>query len=324
MGIRGLTSLINKYVPSAVKTRSLNYFKGSVIAIDTSILLYKFKYSNSNPNAHINGFLNKCMTYIKNGIIPVFIIDGKPPPEKNNLLSKRYRHKQKLIHRILELEEKIKLGEADLKYKLLKLKKQLTCVKKEHHLEASELLSSLGFKVINSEGEAEGLCAKLQKENVVNFTYSDDTDVFPLGCKKVLRSSINLNYLTEIELDDILEGLRLNTGEFVDMCILCGCDYCTFLPKINYEMAYELILKYKSIENIKKHTDYIPSGFNYECARKIFNGDSSRVTDSRVTDSRAISIDESRFTNFMIHKGYNLRFIQSYIRNFKMITFVNS
>lgn len=30
----------------------------------------------------------------------------------------------------------------------------------------------------------------------------------------------------EYEYEKVLEGLKLTADQFVDLCILCGCDYC--------------------------------------------------------------------------------------------------
>lgn len=32
--------------------------------------------------------------------------------------------------------------------------------------------------------------------------------------------------IEEYEYDKVLEGLKLTADQFVDLCILCGCDYC--------------------------------------------------------------------------------------------------
>ena len=32
--------------------------------------------------------------------------------------------------------------------------------------------------------------------------------------------------ITEYEHEKVLEGLKLTADQFVDLCILCGCDYC--------------------------------------------------------------------------------------------------
>ena len=46
MGIRGLNSIIKKYSPDSIKDISIKDVKNSIVAIDCSILLYKFKYAS--------------------------------------------------------------------------------------------------------------------------------------------------------------------------------------------------------------------------------------------------------------------------------------
>lgn len=322
MGIRGLTSLIKKHVPDALQVRSLNYFSGSQIAVDTSILLYKFRYSggiNKNENSHITGFLNKCLCYIKHGIIPIFIIDGKPPPEKSLTIQKRYKHRQRLEERIRDLEKKMELNinlKEDIQNQISRLDKQIISVTKEHHNETKELLKILGFEVIVSPGEAEEVCVHLQKRGIVDFTYSDDTDVLALGCPIVLRSNGKINYLTEINLNKVISGLDLTFEQFVDVCILCGCDYCPNIPRLNYQKAYDLIKRYSSINNIP--SEIIPKHFNYQDARKIFNkeinGDINLIIEKINIKKPEIDIDKLR--NFLHERNFNNKYIDRYIKKF--------
>ena len=326
MGIRGLTSLIKKYVPEAIQNYNLEYFNGSSIAIDTSILLYKFRYSNNNQNAHISGFLNKCLSYIRHGIIPIFIIDGKPPPEKSETIQKRYRQRQRLEERINELRKKIQNGEENKKEalnKISKLDKQIITVTKEHHEETKELLKILGFQVIQSPGEAEETCAYLQKKNIVNFTYSDDTDVLALGCPSVLRSNGKSNYLTEVNLSRVLSGLDINFDQFLDLCILCGCDYCPNIPRLNYQKAYELIKKYGDIETVlKNYTENIPNDYNFQDARNIFKRTMTPLVNTKI-DIGVPNIDELKLYRFLSKRKYNKSYIDKYIRKFKYATLTN-
>ena len=319
MGIRGLTSLIKKHVPDALQNYNISYFNGSRIAIDTSILLYKFRYTQRNDNAHISGFLNKCFTYVRHGIIPVFIIDGKPPPEKSNCIQKRYRHRQKLEKQIEELKEKIgNPGEnaRDIISKISKLDKQIITVTREHHEETRELLSLLGFKVIQSPGEAEETCVYLQKNDIVNFTYSDDTDVLPLGCPRVLRTGLRSNCFTEIDLQKVLTGLGLTLDQFIDMCILCGCDYCPVIPRVNYQRAYELITQFKTIENvIASNTDKLPNDYNFQDARNIFKNNKSRM--EVPLGDYVPHINEIGLYRFLTKRKYSKRYISRYIDKFK-------
>ena len=66
--------------------------------------------------------------------------------------------------------------------------------------------------------------------------------------------------------------LNLDQEEFIDMCILCGCDYLPKIIGIGPMTAYKLIHKYKNIENVflnnKKYI--IPENFDYQKARELF------------------------------------------------------
>lgn len=47
----------------------------------------------------------------------------------------------------------------------------------------------------------------------------------------------------------------MSLEQFVDLCILLGCDYCESIRGIGPKRAYDLIKQYKSIEEILKHID---------------------------------------------------------------------
>lgn len=68
----------------------------------------------------------------------------------------------------------------------------------------------------------------------------------------------------------------MNQDQFVDFCILCGCDYTTKVSQIGPVKAYKFIKEQGSIEKViqkivnddklrKKHL--IPDDFNYLRAR---------------------------------------------------------
>ena len=56
--------------------------------------------------------------------------------------------------------------------------------------------------------------------------------------------------ISKINLEVLLKELNLNYDQFVDVCILCGCDYTDSIPGIGPMKSYDLIQKYKQIENI--------------------------------------------------------------------------
>ena len=57
MGIKGLKKLINTNAPDAILPFDIKTIKGKKIAIDSSILLYKYRYLYDSDNFHILGFI---------------------------------------------------------------------------------------------------------------------------------------------------------------------------------------------------------------------------------------------------------------------------
>lgn len=196
MGIKGLNKIINQYATSSVSYLNISEFCGSKIAIDSELLLHKFK-SIDSENSHIFGFLNNIFWYLKNGIIPVYVFDGSPNNAKQtNVIAKRSNYKEQLYQRVGEIENQIEehlenthisLGDAlspefnSLYDKLSKLQKKMSCmsVTKKHRNECKYLLKLLGIPYITANEDAEALCVVLHRKNLVDCIYTEDTDIIP-------------------------------------------------------------------------------------------------------------------------------------------------
>ncbi len=196
MGIKGLNKIINQFAESSVSQVNISTFCGSKIAIDSELLLHKFK-SIESENSHIFGFLNNIFWYLKNGILPVYVFDGSPNHAKQaNVIAKRSNYRELLCQRAEEIENKMEehlensytsLGEAlgpefnSLYEKLSKLQKKMSCmsVTKKHRNECKYLLKLLGIPYITANEDAEALCVVLHRKNLVNCIYTEDTDIIP-------------------------------------------------------------------------------------------------------------------------------------------------
>lgn len=53
--------------------------------------------------------------------------------------------------------------------------------------------------------------------------------------------------IKEFHLNKVLEGLELTHEQFIDLCILLGCDYCETIRGIGPKRAIDLIREHKSI-----------------------------------------------------------------------------
>lgn len=332
MGIKNLNYLIEKYAPNAITTRFLCTYEYKIIGIDISIYLYKYVYRNGDP---LELFVKQIMRLLKNKVIPLYIFDGKPPSEKDDVLNERNNRKndllfkQNIIKKIIKIKEN-EINESEIKEKikdeleiiskidsefenenknedisdnekekisdyeiqmrecciddlleeLERVQKNIIVINSKIINECKDLFKYMGIPFIVANGEAEALAAKLCQRGYIHGCLSEDTDILVNGGKYFLRNfNENNNKITEYNLDILLNSFEMTYPQFVDMCILCKCDYTTTITNIGREKAYKFIKEYKSIEgvieyikkNAKTNEKYIiPENFDYLKARDLF------------------------------------------------------
>ena len=97
MGIKGLNKLISQYAATALSQKHVSEFCGSRVAIDSEILIHKFRTIESK-NSHIFGFINNVFWHLENGIVPIYVFDGAPNSAKqSNVLTKRFTYKEQIL-----------------------------------------------------------------------------------------------------------------------------------------------------------------------------------------------------------------------------------
>jgi len=306
MGIKNLKVILNQKCKTAINIRKLDSYRGMILGIDISIFLYKYLYSNDD---HLEGLTRLILRLLKNHITPLFIFDGKPPKEKNDILQNRKEKKDFMTIKKNIIEKCVDFDRSELKnfkesiiqyinntnsdftmnddeikelYEKDKETLEKDCeklIKKiiyvtSYHIESSKNLFDLfGIKYIHAPCEAEALLAMLCKKNIINGCISEDTDVLPNGGQLFLRNfNADKNTIEEYCLYGILDNLNLTNDKFIDLCILCGCDYTAKIYGMGPITAYKLITKYDNIENILENNKkfIIPDNFNYEKARSLF------------------------------------------------------
>jgi flap endonuclease-1 len=313
MGIRGLTSLLKKNTSGCITETTLDTISGSKLAIDTSILLYKYSSFNKIENSHIIGFLNKTILYLSNGIIPIYVFDGKPPDEKNKVINERKEHKRKIYAKIEELEDDYNKNGGEWKLsKINDFRSQIIKITPDIISDIKTLMDVLGVPVIDSTTDAEKTCAQLQIEGLVDYTVTDDTDAFTFNAKKVIKIKQNKDKIYIWDLDIILKELDMSYDSFVDLCILSGCDYCNTIKRIGPITSFNIIKKYKNIENfIENNTNYtIPENYlhDFNRSRNIFK---DKLDLPKIPDTH--SFKEKEFIAFLKKKNFTDKVINKYI-----------
>ena len=261
MGIKKLNSFIlnkNKEIKynsleTFVNTKLLNNKKYYKLAIDIWYYTYKFKYSINNI---IRGFWNLFTRLLTNRIIPICVFDGDSPQEKEHILNTRANRKENIKERIQllneELNDKQNLLNNEHKVNLInqikKLEQKLIYINKDDIDNIKELCILMNIPFIYAIGEADYMCAKLYKENLIDGCLSNDMDILTFGCYNLIK--FNKKEVIEYNLKYILSELELTYEEFIDMCLLFGCDYIKKKNRMKPEKSFNLIKQYHCIENI--------------------------------------------------------------------------
>ncbi len=254
MGIRDLFKNIQIYAPSAISTKKLENYKGSIICIDSESLLYRF--IDENESVSLNSFIKFTITYLNYGIIPVFVFDGKPPMSKQETTVKRREKKEQSIQRKQELTEeleKIKTTspyilasekESEIIDKIYKETRNNPIVAYEYRVNCKKMLASLGLPVINTSCEAEAYCVKMLVTGMVDYIYGNDSDIIAYTVAQFIKRPELLHIdrhfkiftdkkdsvykyieFQEYNINKILMCFEMNSEQFLKFCILSGTDY---------------------------------------------------------------------------------------------------
>jgi len=141
-------------------------------------------------------------------------------------------HKRKHLREKANEEQKKAEEEGNLE-DAKKFAKRQVRITKEITEQCKKLVQDMGFPIIEAPCEAESTCVAMLKKGYVYAIASEDTDCLTHGSptfiknftitKKDKKSKKDLDPEI-VHLPTLLDELKLTMSEFIDVCILCGCD----------------------------------------------------------------------------------------------------
>ena len=277
MGIKLLNKFLNIHAPKGINSKHLSQLYGKKICIDTMIYIYKFLSEDGLlEKFYLLGIILK-----KYNIIPIFIFDGKPPKEKYDEIQKRNDKRTKALIEYEEKKDNLDMKNANDRKELIRLKRQTIRVNREHIHSVQDLFTSMGFKYIVADGEADVLCANLLHSKKVDACLSDDMDMFAYGCNTVLRHLSLLKHKVLLyDFKIILKSLNITKENFTWLCCLSGSDYFNEDNSNTIFDYYKFYVRYKTRYKKNKEVSYI----DYLKEKKI--------------------VDDIQYDEF--HKAYNM------------------
>jgi len=344
MGIKSLKIILTQKCALAINERKLSNYRGMTIGIDISIFLYKYLYNNDDHLEGLTRLTLRLLknnitpVFVFDGKPPAEKSDTlKIRREKRDFLNIKkeifnyYSNIDKSqFNNFDNFEENIqqyindnydstdfKLNNADmkllfeksneeLKEEYDKIVKKIIYVKQSHIDNAMQLFNLFGVSYIQSPGEAETLMAVLCKDGYIDGCISEDTDILANGGTLFLRNfNASGSTIEEYCLQGILSCLNFTYDQFVDLCILCGCDYTTKINSLGPINSYKLVSEYNNIETIleqfRTNSKYmnkykIPENFDYVKARELFKNpileEDYRVITENIYDKTKMKIPQ--------------------------------
>ncbi|KAK3441384.1 hypothetical protein EUGRSUZ_B01348 [Eucalyptus grandis] len=330
MGIKGLTKLLADNAPNAMKEKKLESYFGRRIAVDASMSIYQFlvvvgrKGTQMLTNeagevtSHLQGMLYRTIRLLEAGIEPVYVFDGQPPDLKKQELAKRFSK------RAAASEELAVAIASQNKEDIEKFSKRTVKVTQQHNEDCKRLLRLIGVPVVEATSEAEAQCAALCKAGKVYAVASEDMDSLTFGAPKFLRHLMDPSSrkvpVMEFEISKILEEMNLDMDQFIDLCILSGCDYCESIRGIGGLTALKLIRRHGSIENIleniNKQRYQIPDNWPYSEARLLFK--EPIVSTEKQPEIKWTAPNEEGLISFLVNEnGFNIDRVTKAIEKIK-------
>jgi flap endonuclease-1 len=242
---------------------------GRKIAIDASMAIYQFLIAvrsggpgnaaamltnaDGETTSHVQGLFNRTIRFLTEGIRPVYVFDGKPPSFKSGELTKRKEKRQKAEASLKAAQEDGNIEEQD------KHSKRLVRAGHKENEDCIKLLKLMGVPVVKAPCEAEAQASAMAVKGLVYAVGTEDMDALTFKCPVLLRKMTFANAsksdIQTMNYEKAITELDLTHDQFVDLCIMLGCDYCDSIRGVGPKTALKLVREHKCIEEILKNLD---------------------------------------------------------------------
>ena len=265
---------LRELIPDNVKTivEDLRSLRGKAIVIDGYNALYQFLTAIRQPDgtplmdsrgrvtSHLSGLFYRTINIMEAGIKPIYVFDGKPPEIKAREISRRKKIREDAAKKY---EEALRKGDLEAARRYAMMSAKLT---EDMVSDAKKLLEAMGIPYVQAPAEGEAQAAYIVKKGDAWASASQDYDSLLFGSSRLVRNltitgkrklpgkDVYIEIKPEvIELDKLLEALKITREQLIDIAILVGTDYNPDgIKGIGVKKAYQLIRQYGSLEKLPK------------------------------------------------------------------------
>ncbi|CAG9861054.1 unnamed protein product [Phyllotreta striolata] len=232
MGIKNLWTIFAPYC----EKKPLFELHGKTVAIDLSCWVCEAQNVTEyqiHPRMYLRNLYFRTCYLLLMGVDLVFVLEGKAPELKYKTIAARNA-----------------LQFKGAKPKATNSKPGKDRTRFNHVLKSCEkMLNYMGLSCIKGEGEAECLCAYLNKEGLVDGCISQDSDCFAYGAKVVYRNfsiasqgaqASSGGAVDIYDINKIYKEKNFGRNKLIAMALLCGNDYTDGVHGVGKESVLKL------------------------------------------------------------------------------------
>ncbi|KRY85937.1 Translation initiation factor IF-2, mitochondrial [Trichinella pseudospiralis] len=264
MGIKTLLPVVK----AACRDVNVEEFRGKTVAVDASCWLHRALFGCAYQLAtgiETDSYVKFCCKWIKvllsHHIRVIMVFDGRNVPAKKDTNSARKERRQSLKEKGQALSKSGKHREAR---QCFQQATEITFDMIVNLIKAIKSIPNVDYLVAPYEADAQ--LAYLAQNGIAHLVISEDSDLIPFGCSKVLFKMDMLGNGVLYEKEKL--HLAMNVPEesfsfqnFRRSCILSGCDYLENLPGIGIKKSIKFFQKTFD-DDIRKALPKIPSYLN--------------------------------------------------------------
>ena len=210
---------------------------GKTLAVDAYNAIYQFLATirqrdgqpftdaNGQPTSHLIGLFYRTTSLLSDGVLPVWVFDGKPPDLKAGTLRGRFLVKERAQ---ADWEKALAAGDLETARRKAAQTSRLTRSMAE---ESMRLLSALGVPTVQAPSEGEAQAASMARSGTVWGVASEDYDVLLFGSPRLVRGLAaragrkGAEGAHLIERDEVLSSLGITPEELLLIGLIVGTDF---------------------------------------------------------------------------------------------------
>jgi len=300
------------------KEIALDYLSGKKVGIDSYNMLYQFLASirgadglpladsHGNVTSHLTGLFYRTINLVDLGVKPIYVFDGAPSKLKSETLRKRREVRTDAEKKSSLALKEGNMGEAQ------KFGSRALRLTPDMVVEAKQMLLHLGIPVVEAPQEGEAQASVMVATGQIYGAVSQDFDCLLFGATNLFRNIgvtgkrkvAGKNFYVEvkpqsIELESVLNELKINRQKLIWLGILVGTDFNEKFPRIGPKTALKLVQNNNSFEDILKETKH-EIDFDYKEIEDLFtNPVSCTIPQKQLEQS---DVNKEKLIEFLVEK----------------------